>query len=359
MASYPLSLIYRLGSFQAELLNQLLDWGKNLEQFNAELQQRVDRQEQELERQNQRLSESRGQSQQSYRHLMQMEKMAMLGQMVAGISHEINNPINFIYGNLPYVEEHVQGLLKVLQVYQEVYPGDAVAIQAVLEEVELDFLLEDLPRIVNSMKLGTDRIRELVLTLRNFYRLDEAEMATADLHEGIEGTLLLLQHRYKQGIEIIKEFGEIPPVECHINQINQVFMNLLSNAIDALEEAMVSDQWAMDDGRQESESMSQESATPQDPDQRRSPTIRIQTECLEKEHVRITISDNGPGIPLEAQAHLFEPFFTTKPMGVGTGLGLSISHQIVTETHGGQISCHSTLEGGTAFVVELPISQRG
>ncbi len=339
--SYFLKLVHRLADSQAETLSETIDWVKQLEQSNAKLQQKVDLQSQELIRCHQRIDAILNESHRMQRHLMQMEKMAMLGQMISGISHEINNPISFIYGNLPYVEEHVKDLLKVLHTYQSSYPVKTESVQAVLQEVELDFVLEDLPRIVDSMKLGADRILELVLTLRNFYRVDEPEMKLADLHEGINNTLLLLQHRYKQEVEITREFGDIPLVECHINQLNQVFMNLLSNAIDALLEQ------SMDE----------------DPDYGSNETavkkIVIKTEKLGSDRIAVSITDNGPGIPLEIQERLFEPFFTTKPMGIGTGLGLSISHQIVTEHHHGQIFCCSAPRGGTTFKVELPIQQKG
>lgn len=287
-----------------------------------------------MEHSSQHPPEDLGESQRLQKHLVQMEKLAVLGQMISGISHEINNPINFIYGNLPYVEEHVQDLLKVLQAYQSSYSDEAPAVQAALEEVEIDFVLEDLPRIMDSMKLGAERIRELVLTLRNFYRLDEAEMKPADLHEGIESSLLLLKHRYKQDIKITRAFGDIPLVECHINQINQVFMNLLSNAIDAVAAGEESDKPTSDQ-----------------------PEIIIKTQKIDGARVEIAISDNGYGIDQEVQSHLFEPFFTTKPIGVGTGLGLSISHQIITETHHGRIYCCSAPGQGTTFLVELPIQQ--
>lgn len=337
--SYSLKLIYSLANSQSKALSEVMDWVKQLEQSNAKLQQKVNQQTQELERCSQHLKNVLNDSHRMQRHLVQMEKMAMLGQMVSGISHEINNPINFLYGNLPYVEAHVEDLLRVLQAYQSSNPHITQAVQAVLEEVELDFVLEDLPRIVSSIKLGTDRIRELVLTLRNFYRLDEPEMKPADLHEGINNTLLLLQHRYKQEVEIVREFGDIPLIECHINQLNQVFMNLLSNAIDAL----------LEQSPDRLVNSTNDKATKQ---------IVIKTEKLGSDRLAVSITDNGPGIPLEVQDRLFEPFFTTKPMGIGTGLGLSISYQIVTENHQGRIFCCSAPSGGTTFMVELPLWQK-
>ncbi len=338
---YPTKRVDRLIDSQFESLDQAIAHIKQLEHSNTVLQQKINYQAESLEQQSQQIDTMQAESKRMQQHLIQMEKMALLGQMVSGISHEINNPINFIYGNLPYVEEHVKDLLTVLQAYQQSDSERSPLVQKALQAVELDFVLEDLPRIVASMKLGADRVRSLVLTLRNFYRLDEPEMKPADMHQGIENTLLLLQHRYKQAITIVKEFGELPLVECHINQINQVFMNLLSNAIDALAELQPNTY--------------QELLTSAAP----IATITITTQPLGDDRVAIGISDNGPGIPLEVQRRLFDPFFTTKPMGVGTGLGLSISHQIVTETHQGQIYCCSTPGGGTTFMVELPIWQTG
>ncbi|MBW4519656.1 MAG: hypothetical protein KME16_08140 [Scytolyngbya sp. HA4215-MV1] len=312
---------------QEKLLSDLLELAQKLEKENYSLKQEVRHSSQGLEDQQQHYSHLTTQLEHLQSHLTHMEKMSMLGQMVAGIAHEINNPITFIYGNLPYIEEHVQDLLKVLQAYQG---NSRESIVATLESVDIAFIQEDLPRIVDSMKLGADRVRELVLTLRNFYRLDEPEMKAADLHEGIEDTLLLLRHRYKSEIEIVKELDNIPPVECHINQINQVMMNLLSNAIDALLESDISQ-----------------------PKQ-----IIIETRLLSSNHLCISISDNGPGVALGIQSRLFEPFFTTKPIGLGTGLGLSICHQIITETHGGKIYCCSSPGEGTTFRVELPIRQK-
>ena len=320
---------------------QVLASQKQLVKRNAELEKKIDRRTQELEDQNQRLNEALTELQKMNLHLVQTEKMSMLGQMVSGISHEINNPINFIYGNLPHIEEHIEDLLAVLETYRDRYPKETVTVEAALPNIELDFIVEDLPRIMASMRMGTERIRELVLNLRNFYRLDEAEMKPADLEAGIESTLVLLQNRYKQEIEIVRQFGKIPPVECHINQLNQVFMNLLSNSIDALLEA-------------EPGGCSTQLGSTSSPALKQ---IVIKTATTSSNHVGIWISDNGPGISVDIQAHLFEPFFTTKPRGVGTGLGLSISHQIITETHQGRIYCCSSPGEGTTFVIELPLQQ--
>ncbi|MBW4488533.1 MAG: sensor histidine kinase [Trichocoleus desertorum ATA4-8-CV12] len=320
---------------------QVLEAQQQLVKRNAELEQKIDRRTQELEAQNQRLNEALTELQKMNLHLVQTEKMSMLGQMVSGISHEINNPINFIHGNLPHMEEHVEDLLAVLQTYRDRFPQETLAVEAALPNIEMDFIAEDLPRILASMKMGTERIRELVLNLRNFYRLDEAEMKPADLEAGIENTLVLLQNRYKQKIEIVRQFGKIPPVECHINQLNQVFMNLLSNSIDALLEAEPG-KCSIQIGSTASPPLKQ---------------IVIKTATASSNRVGIWISDNGPGIASDIQEHLFEPFFTTKPRGVGTGLGLSISYQIITEAHQGRIYCCSSPGEGTTFVIELPLQQ--
>jgi signal transduction histidine kinase len=311
---------------------------QQLEQRNAELEKTIEELKGAIAQKDTKVEEIAGELERLQGHMIQMEKMAMLGQMVSGISHDINNPINFIYGNLPYVEEHIDDLFRVLEVYQSVCPDNSEEIEDILDEVELDYVLDDLPRIVNSMKVGADRIRSLVLTLRNFYRLDEPQMKAANLEEGIDNTLVLLNNRYKQNITVVKEFEELPEVECYINQLNQVFMNLLSNAIDVL----------LDES-------SQEEATEDRPKKKRE--IAIVTKRLDESSVSIAITDNGAGIPSELEERIFEPFFTTKPMGVGTGLGLSISRQIIEQTHHGRLYCHSTPGEGSTFTIELPISQ--
>jgi signal transduction histidine kinase len=276
--------------------------------------------------------------------LIQSEKMSSLGQLVAGIAHEINNPVNFIYGNLSHATDYIQDLLKLLQLYQRHYPNPDSEIQAEAEAIELDFLIYDLPKLLSSMKVGAERIQKIVLSLRNFSRMDEAEVKPVNIHEGIDSTLLILQNRLKakpnsSGIQVIKNYGDLPLIECYPGQLNQVFMNIISNAIDAIEEkANLSKNLELNT---------------QEPS-----TIRIGTELSNSNEVIIKIADNGTGIPENIQRRLFDPFFTTKPVGSGTGLGLSISYQIVAETHGGQLQCNSCVGKGTEFLIKIPLNQK-
>ncbi|WP_199315493.1 PAS domain S-box protein [Aerosakkonema funiforme] len=277
--------------------------------------------------------------QRTHAQLVQSEKMSSLGLLVAGVAHEINNPVNFISGNLNYVNQYTQELISLVKLFQEQYPNPGVQIQEKIEAIELDFVLEDLPKLVSSMKIGVDRICQIVLSLRNFSRLDEAEMKPVNLHEGIDSTLLILQNRLKlkgghPSIEVIKEYGNLPEVECYAGPINQVFMNIISNAIDALE--------------QDSRGAEDKFLIP-------NPQIRIRTEVLEDDRVIIRLADNGSGIKPEVRQRIFDPFFTTKPVGKGTGLGLSISYQIIVEKHGGELECNSELGHGTEFVIKIPI----
>lgn len=281
-------------------------------------------------------------------HLIQTEKMSSLGQLVAGVAHEINNPVNFIYGNLTPAKEYTQDLLSLLQLYQSHYPEPVLEIQDFAEQIELDFLKLDFPQIINSMKVGADRIREIVLSLRTFSRLDEAEMKAVDIHEGIDSTLMILQNRLKGNdqrpiIEIIKEYGKLPLVECYAGQLNQVFMNILSNAIDALEESFIICPILGENARRI--------------EQRTPPRICIRTQLQQPNQVTIRIADNGLGIPEDVKKQLFDPFFTTKPIGQGTGMGLAISYQIITEKHGGSLECISQPGQGAEFVIKIPLIQ--
>jgi signal transduction histidine kinase len=271
--------------------------------------------------------------------IVQSEKMASLGQMVAGVAHEINNPVSFIYGNIGFAINYTHDLCNLLELYQQHYPQPPAAIEQQIEAINLDFLKEDFIKLLDSMKTGTDRIKQIVLALRNFSRLDEAETKTADLNQGIESTLMILQHRLKPqtdrpGIEVIKDYGELPLLECHPGQLNQVFMNLLSNAVDAIEEKLQND---LDFA----------------PQIHICTGVREHPESSSTKSVRICIADNGGGIPETAKKSIFDPFFTTKPVGKGTGLGLSISYQIIVEKHKGRLECESHLGKGTKFVIEL------
>ncbi|MFS8117195.1 MAG: ATP-binding protein, partial [Microcoleus sp.] len=263
-------------------------------------------------------------------HLVQSEKMSSLGQMVAGIAHEINNPVNFISANLPHTTKYTKDLLELVSLYKQTFPEVTPEIEEFAESIELDFIEEDLPHILNSMKIGTERIRSIVLSLRNFSRLDESDKKQADIHEGMENTLLLLSNRIKNGIYIVKRYGKVPSVECYPSQLNQVFMNLLSNAIDALNEI-----------------------------DRLDKIITLSTGVVREngcKFLKIAIADNGPGIPDSIKDEIFNPFFTTKPVGQGTGLGLAISYKIVVDGHGGSIEISKPPGGGTEFLVKIPIS---
>ncbi|MBE9098379.1 PAS domain-containing protein [Vacuolonema iberomarrocanum] len=296
---------------------------------------------------------------QAQSHLIQSEKMSSLGQLVAGVAHEINNPVNFIYGNLTPAEDYIKDLLSLIQLYQDHDPEPQAAIAQHIEDIELDFLIDDLPRLLNSMKLGAERIQNIVRSLRNFSRMDEAEVKAVDIHEGIESTLLILQNRLKKGanqipIQIEKCYGDLPLVECHVGPLNQVFMNILSNALDALTER--AEQLQTVENLTELDPLSPDispTASPSD----WTPCIRITTTLAADESVAIHIADNGPGLSADHCDRLFDPFFTTKPVGKGTGLGMSISYQIVTEKHQGTLTCHSQLGQGAEFVVTLPIQQ--
>ncbi|MBD1891270.1 ATP-binding protein [Coleofasciculus sp. FACHB-SPT9] len=292
---------------------------------------------------------------QTQSQLIQSEKMSSLGQLVAGVAHEINNPINFIYANLIHTDEYTKELLHLIRLYQQHNCEPVPEIAAVVENLDLDFLQEDLPKMLSSMKAGTNRIREIVLSLRNFSRLDEAEVKAVNLHEGIDSTLLILQNRLKgklgrPAIEIIKEYGKLPPIECYARQLNQVFINTITNAIDALEEAEAQKRRSAEENLVHSP---QQLCSPAS-----LPWIRIRTEVQDDRQVVVRISDNGLGITEEVRQKLFDPFFTTKPVGSGTGLGLSISYQIVVEKHGGSLKCVSAPGQGAEFAIAIPVQQQ-
>ncbi|AFY72037.1 PAS/PAC sensor signal transduction histidine kinase (plasmid) [Thalassoporum mexicanum PCC 7367] len=274
--------------------------------------------------------------------LVQTEKMSSLGQLVAGVAHEINNPVNFIYGNLVHADRYAQDLLGVLKLFQQHYPNPAPEIQDEIEAIELDFIEEDLPNLLASMKVGADRIQKIVLSLRNFSRMDEAEIKNVDIHEGIDSTLVILQNRLKAKsdhpeIKVNRTYGDLPTLTCYAGQLNQVFMNILTNAIDAIEE----ENYGL---RSQGQPF-------------KSSEINITTQVLNTDRLEIRFADNGPGMPEKTRARLFDPFFTTKEVGKGTGLGLSISYQIVTEKHGGELTCNSEQGKGTEFVIILPLKE--
>jgi signal transduction histidine kinase len=285
--------------------------------------------------------------QQAYRELqdtqvqlIQAEKMSSLGQLVAGVAHEINNPVSFIYGNLVHTSDYTDHLLELIQRYQKFYPTPPDEITKLIEEIELDFLISDFPKLINSMKNGASRIRDIVKSLRTFSRLDEADFKAVDLHENLDSTLVILYNRLKSHgrvpeIQVVKNYGNLPRVECYSSLLNQVFMNLLMNAIEAIEERR--------------NSLSLESLSDY------VGCITVTTAHLLKNQVSIVIQDNGIGMNAWVQEKLFNPFFTTKAIGKGTGMGLSTSYQIITKNHQGTLRFSSTEGVGTEFVIELPL----
>jgi PAS domain S-box-containing protein len=294
---------------------------------------------QSLQNQAQQLQNTLQELQRTQTQLIQSEKMSSLGQLVAGVAHEINNPVNFIYGNLAHVNDYLVDLLKLLNLYQTHYPSPVEEIHEFQEDIDLDFLQSDLPKLLNSMKVGAERIRQIVLSLRNFSRLNEAERKPVNIHEGIDNTLLILHNRLREksgnsGISVIKEYGKLPRIECYPAQLNQAIINIMTNAIDALESLKV-EEWSME----------------------KTPTLRIRTECLSNQWVAIHIQDNGPGMTPGVKEQIFNPFFTTKPVGKGTGLGLSIAYQIIAHKHSGELICHSEPGQGTEFVIQIPLQQ--
>ena len=318
--------------FLARTFNQM---ASQLKALFEELEQRVQERTAELEETLTKLKSTQAQ-------MLHNEKMSSLGQLVAGIAHEINNPVSFIHGNLTHTENYIEDLFHFVKLYEKHYPQPVEEIEEEAEEIDWEFLQTDLPKMVSSMRTGTERIREIVLSLRNFSRMDESDLKEVDIHEGIDSTLMILQHRLQAkpkqaAIQTIKDYGKLPNVECYPGSLNQVFMNMLSNAVDALEK---------------------KTAT-LTPEQNKSSiaTITIRTRVVDEQWIEIAIADNGSGIPDELQGHIFEPFFTTKDIGKGTGMGMSITYQIITEKHHGKLTFFSSPQQGTEFLIQIPQSQ--
>ncbi|AFZ56671.1 sensor histidine kinase [Anabaena cylindrica FACHB-243] len=313
---------------QSKLVNRVI---QGLEQSRAEAETR-----------NQELQEAFNNLQMIQTKLVESEKMSALGVLVAGIAHEINNPINFIHANIDYAYTYVQNLIDLLYLYQQIYPEPNDQIQALMQELDINFVVIDLFQLLNSMKTGSDRITNIVLGLRTFSRLDEAEYKQTNLHDGLDSTLMLLQHRLKAKsncppITVIKHYGNLPQIPCFAGQLNQVFMNILANAIDAIEERY-----------------SQQ--TP-DENQNHPGCITISTSIVDSQWAKIAIADNGLGMPEQVRQKIFNPFFTTKPVGKGTGMGMAISYQIIIEKHRGRLDCLSKMAEGTEFVIQILLKQ--
>jgi signal transduction histidine kinase len=312
-------------------MQENLTSASQLEQAKNELENRVEQRTAELKQTLKELQTTQAQ-------LVQKEKMSSLGQLVAGVAHEINNPVSFIHGNLNYVQEYTQNLLAFVELQRQYNSAPAPEILKAAEDIDLEFLQADLPKILSSMKSGTERISQIVLSLRNFSRMDEAEFKTVDIHAGIDSTLMILQHRLqataaRPEIEVIKDYGNLPLVACYAGQLNQVFMNILVNAIDALEER-------------------------HDEEIKNNPyQIIIRTDIVNTKWIEVALADNGIGMPSSIQQRVFDPFFTTKPIGKGTGMGMSICYKIIAENHQGKLECRSTPNIGTEFIIQIPWQQ--
>lgn len=343
----------KLSDFYQSLESRVTERTTELFQMNQDLETEIaDRKQTEIKLKKsqvqltlkaQELEKTLRELQEAQTQLIQTEKMSSLGQLVAGVAHEINNPVNFIHGNIEPLKDYLHNFTTLIKLYKTHYPQPVYQIENYIKEIDFDFILKDTNQVIASLEVGTKRIREIVLSLRNFSRLDEADMKEVNLHEGIDNTLLILQHRIKEKpqhseIEIIKEYGNLPLIECYPGQLNQVFMNILTNAIDAM------DIYKEKNNLTEANSVNKK--------------IVIKTKMINNKFITIHIGDNGIGIPAEIRNRIFDPFFTTKPVGKGTGLGLSISYQIVTATHRGSLQCITVPGKGTEFIIKLPIKQK-
>jgi PAS domain S-box-containing protein len=337
-----------LASSNFVLLNQKIDELAKEVQRRKQAEEALKKANQELEiRVEERttaLQETLNELQLTQTQLIQAEKMSSLGQMVAGIAHEINNPVSFIHGNLHHAYKYTHDLLKLVQIYQQFFPNTPLEIQQELEEIDLDFLIQDITKLFRSMKVGTERIQEIVKSLRNFSRLNEAEFKQVNIHEGIDSALMILEHRLQarheySEIKVIKKYSQLPNITCYPGQLNQVFMNILANAIDALEALALNSQ-TTDNQKLTNNNLQ----------------IQIKTELINEKWIAVSIADNGLGINEQVHLKVFDPFFTTKPVGKGTGLGLSVSYQIIVEKHGGQLSCFSVPGKGAEFVIKIPVN---
>lgn len=316
--------------FQQEEVLARIQVQLKLRCLSQELEQKNQQLEQYVEERTAKLTATLEELKAMQLQLVQSEKMSSIGQLVAGIAHEINNPLGFISGNLEQATIAIQDLIDCLELYRATFPQPGAAIAEKIEGIDLDYLLQDIPKMLKSMQVGVDRIHNISTSLRTFSRTDADILVCVDVHEGLESTLMILQHRLKANqtrpkIEVIKHYGNLPKVQCYLGQLNQVFMNILSNAIDALEESNPPN-----------------------------PSITIRSESINADTIAIYIADNAAGISENVQQKLFEPFFTTKSVGKGTGLGLSISYQIITEKHNGRLTCASTIGQGTEFMIQLP-----
>ncbi len=333
--------------FQQEEVIARINVQLKLRRLNLELDHQKQKLEERVAERTAKLSEALEELQQIQLQLVQTEKISSLGQMVAGVAHEVNNPIGFISTNLYHANQYVNDLINLLKLYREKFPEPGDEIEGIIESVDLDHISEDLPKLISSMKLGSDRIRGIMQSMRTYSRADGKEKKAVDIHEGIETTLMILQHRlkpqtFRPAIHVVKEYGNLPLIECYPGQLNQVFMNLIANAIDAIDESVPDRDWEGDKGRH---------LTPEN-------VMLVPLICIcttaDKENVTIQIGDNGKGMDLSVSDQIFQAFYTTKPEGKGTGLGLSISYQIITEKHAGTLECISSPGKGTEFIIQLP-----